>query len=258
MEDDDPFEELPSQRREGPARKRSREKVEKRKEVRELRAKREQMRRRAFKELRLQRQMASEQPRDEAVGGRDALAELRKAPRLKTKLAHVIEDEAPKMKQTWDRRWRAQQRKELGRTAASAAGVDADTEAGPDVEQRVPQDLFEDALRRAYLQEHNRRRSEAARAVSEKAAGMNGVALPTREDAMAMSLMELRQTLWNIGLPAVGLPSGPEARKLKDDELRKRLLEAKIMLQRRLLEAIGENEENQAGVRTTSSEAASA
>ncbi|CAK0795031.1 unnamed protein product [Prorocentrum cordatum] len=89
-----------------------------------------------------------------------------------------------------------------------------------DKRMRVTQDEIQDALNRVALKEHEEARSTHARSMSEKVAALKGIALPTAEEAQAMSITQLRNALWNAGLPAVGLPSAPEAARL--GELRAR------------------------------------
>lgn len=83
-------------------------------------------------------------------------------------------------------------------------------------------------------------RRRARRRVTARVAEQRGEVLPTAEEAENMSVQELRDTLWTLGLPAAGLPSRSEARAMSDVELRQRLREVKATFLRRLLQALGE------------------
>ncbi|CAJ1362949.1 unnamed protein product [Effrenium voratum] len=73
-----------------------------------------------------------------------------------------------------------------------------------------------------------RARTLKERRRAERVASLRGVQLPSLQEARAMSVVRLRDALWNAGYPARGLPSPAEARQLTQDELRAQLQQAKV------------------------------
>eukprot|EP00435_Cladocopium_sp_Y103_P033721 s158_g8.t1 len=63
---------------------------------------------------------------------------------------------------------------------------------------------------------------------AERMAQSRGVELPSLEEAHRMSVVQLRDALWNAGYPARGLPSPADARQLAPEELKERLQKAKV------------------------------
>lgn len=63
---------------------------------------------------------------------------------------------------------------------------------------------------------------------AERMAQSHGVELPSLEEAHRMSVVQLRDALWNAGYPARGLPSPADARQLAPEELKERLQRAKV------------------------------
>eukprot|EP00913_Durusdinium_trenchii_P017477 g16423.t1 len=91
----------------------------------------------------------------------------------------------------------------------------------------------EDQRRAARKKEAKRLATERARTAkerqrAERVAQIRGVQLPTLEEAQSMSLVQLRDVLWNAGYPARGLPSPAEARQMDPEELKSKLKEAKV------------------------------
>eukprot|EP00434_Breviolum_minutum_P008823 symbB.v1.2.007782.t1/scaffold483.1/size198091/5 len=73
-----------------------------------------------------------------------------------------------------------------------------------------------------------RSRTAAERRRAERMASSHGVELPTLEEAHRMTLVQLRDALWNAGYPARGLPSPAEARRMDPEDLKIELKESKV------------------------------
>eukprot|EP00434_Breviolum_minutum_P008825 symbB.v1.2.007782.t3/scaffold483.1/size198091/5 len=84
----------------------------------------------------------------------------------------------------------------------------------------------EEAEKRAATEEWRREQKQRRRA--ERMASSHGVELPTLEEAHRMTLVQLRDALWNAGYPARGLPSPAEARRMDPEDLKIELKESKV------------------------------
>ena len=107
------------------------------------------------------------------------------------------------------------------------------------VEAKRAKDRAEAELRASGLEERRARRRQEKLAATERArsgkerrraqrvAALRGAQLPSLREAQAMSLLQLRDALWDAGYAARGLPSPKAAKEMEPEELKIQLREAK-------------------------------